>query len=78
MHGDATNRIERLRAHHQREILVWQEKLKVVQTKLDHAHTQLRDPFDSDGSFKSLYAIEGLSRNRKFYSNSYHKELLRF
>lgn len=42
MHGDATKRIARLRAHHQREILVWQEKLKVVQTKLDHAHAQLR------------------------------------
>lgn len=42
LHGDATKRIERLRAYHQRELSAWQERYKVLQTKLDHAHSQLR------------------------------------
>jgi transposase len=42
MHGDATKRIERLRAEHQREIVAWKEKYKALQTDLENAHAQLR------------------------------------
>ena len=49
MHGDATKRLERLRAHHQKEITEWQEKHKALQAMHDLALSQLRGlpEFDS-------------------------------
>ena len=42
MHGDATKRLERLRAHHQKEITAWQEKYKALQAMYDLSQSQLR------------------------------------
>ncbi|HEY7804755.1 MAG TPA: IS66 family transposase [Orrella sp.] len=42
MHGDATKRIERLRACHHKDIICWKDKCQALQAQLQEAQSQLR------------------------------------